>query len=558
MTTWRERLTGTLWVSALCLVLGSGPVFATERHALLIGNSAYEHSAPLRNPSNDARSLAAALEQADFTVTLLLDGTHQQMEEGLRAFGRSLPEDSIALLFFAGHGMRVGGDSYLMPVDAKAESAETLKYEAVPLEMALALLDQGGKGAGLKIVMLDSCRNNPFGRNWAGSRSSAMNTGMTAPAQTPQGTVLCFATDPRATAADGTGEHSPYTSSLLKHLFTPGLELDAALRRVGADVQKMTDGKQNPWRNSSLNGDFAFVESKEEQVWMAGGKYEFPGEMTGKSPGEQRNFGGIDTVWCPPGKSKFGKDVDMGNGVSTSGFVTVEKGFWIAKYEVTQKQWESLIDTDVGYLASREVDVEGEVNAVGDNVAMYMVNWNDAQSWIGRMNYFLYLPPTWEWSLPSEAQWEYACRGGAEADRYSRDLREFGLRNAPELDVIAWYSGNSSVGYSGPGEDTSSWEEKQYPGGVAGVRRVGQKQPNAWGIHDMLGNVYEWCRDFRNDPWEAQFLPPGEGPPHGRPIRGGGWHTDPGTCRADFSPATRENVRSHYIGFRPIIQQVSE
>lgn len=229
-----------------------------DRFALVIGNSAYEHSRPLDNPKNDALALSARLQAAGFEAPPLLDLTHRQMEEKLKEFGAKLKPTSTALLFFAGHGMQVGGVTYLMPVDASADDETSIKYEAVSLEQVLDVMDQNGAGAGLKIVILDSCRDNPFGRGWRGSRSNA-STGLAAPSATPQGTILAFATDPGNVAADGLGSNSPYTTSLLEHLFTPGVEVDAAFRRVGANVQKLTSKKQNPWRNSNFNGEFSFI-----------------------------------------------------------------------------------------------------------------------------------------------------------------------------------------------------------------------------------------------------------------------------------------------------------
>ncbi|MEM7600146.1 MAG: caspase family protein, partial [Verrucomicrobiota bacterium] len=502
----------------LLSLLGSVRAFASERHALVIGNNAYEYSATLQNPANDARKLAAALEQADFTVTLLLDGTHEEMEEGLRAFGRRLPQDSVALLFFAGHGMRVGAESYLMPVDARAEKASTLKYEAVSLEMALAIIDQEGEGAGLKIVILDSCRNNnPFGRNWSGSRSAAVNTGMTAPTQTPQGTYLCFATDPRKTAADGAGDNSPYTTALLRHLFTPGLDLDSALRRVGAEVQAATQNRQNPWRNSNFNGDFAFVGE------IGGGG---SAVFEGRQAGETRTIGGIEMVWCPPtGGEGFlmgSPDDEEGRSADeTRHVVHLTDGFWIAQTECTRETWRDVMDS----LPARSLSGDD----IQDNYPVESVSWEMAVAWTKEMDRLYPLPSGWRWTLPTEAQWEYACRAGASGS-YS------GTGNLHEM---GWFRENS-----GP------W-----------IQPVGTKGRNHWNLFDMHGNVSEWCLDY--------YTPYGEGPQtnpcgplHGseRVLRGGYWESFAPSCRSaartsfDWDPP---GVSGDWLGFRPVISKRS-
>ncbi len=203
--------------------------------------------------------MAARLKSAGFAVTLIQDAGHKRMETALKTFGRDLKPASTAVVFYAGHGVQVNGVSYLLPIDAEADDPAALKYEAVNLNMVLDVLDKDGAGAGLKIVILDCCRDDPFGRGWRGSRTAAGVKGMAAPTSTPRGTVLCFATDPGEVARDGQGTNSPYTNGLLAHLFTPGVEIDRALRRAGAAVQKVTNREQNPWRNSNFNGEFAFV-----------------------------------------------------------------------------------------------------------------------------------------------------------------------------------------------------------------------------------------------------------------------------------------------------------
>jgi formylglycine-generating enzyme required for sulfatase activity len=191
-----------------------------------------------------------------------------------------------------------------------------------------------------------------------------------------------------------------------------------------------------------------------------------------------------------------------------------------------------------------------------DGVPMYFVTWREAMEFCARLNERArtegWLPAGYAFTLPTEAQWEYACRAGSTEATYNGPLTRRGENHAPELDAIAWYAGNSSVGYRGRGWDTADWPEKQYPGGLAGVRTVAQKQPNAWGLHDMLGNVYEWCRDHPTPALPAKPVQDPVGAADGidRVVRGGSWHSPPDFCRAAHRAWSNPDERSQFIGFR--------
>jgi len=237
-------------------------------------------------------------------------------------------------------------------------------------------------------------------------------------------------------------------------------------------------------------------------------------------------------------------------------WVKLMRGFWVGKTECTQGQWESVMDSDVGGLKRTVADEEpfGEVTATGLDVAMYFTSWDDAQEWIKEMNGRHPLPTGWKWSLPTEAEWEYACRAGTKTALSNGPLTIIGNLHGPELDAIAWYGGNSSEGYKGSGYDTSEWDGKQYPGGIAGVREVGLKQGNPWGLHDMHGNVFEWCGDWYGDYEAGTSTDPNEvrsGVLRG--FRGGSWGTDAADCRSASRVRHAPGFRSHDIGFRPAL-----
>lgn len=239
------------------LVLLPAPAGLAARKALVVGIGDYEHSRKLENPGNDAEAMASRLELSGFVVTKLLDPGLAEFQKSLRQFSLSLSPKDAALFFFAGHGMQVRNVSYLIPKDAELDDPDYVDQSAISLEKVLMELDRDGAGARKKFVILDCCRDNPFGRNWRGGRSGS--AGLAAMTLTSDGTVLCFATDPGRTAADGEADHSPYTKALLQHLFVPGQEFQAGLMDVGNEVKLITSENQRPWRNSNLNDPFYMI-----------------------------------------------------------------------------------------------------------------------------------------------------------------------------------------------------------------------------------------------------------------------------------------------------------
>jgi hypothetical protein len=222
---------------------------AKERIALVIGNSGYE-SAPLRNPVNDARSMAAVLRRFGFQVSKLENATQQEMDEAITTFGQSLRRGAVGLFYFSGHGMQVNGENYLIPVDANITTESAVRYKAVNAGLILAQMEDADNP--MNVLILDACRNNPFERSF---RSSS--TGL-AQMDAPSGTFISYATAPGSVASDGTGSNGLFTEQLVKHLRTPGLKIEEVFKKVRADVQVKSSDQQTPWESSSLVGEFYF------------------------------------------------------------------------------------------------------------------------------------------------------------------------------------------------------------------------------------------------------------------------------------------------------------
>lgn len=246
-----------LFLALLTISCLSTLAHAERRTALVIGNSAYK-TAPLKNPTNDAQDMASALREMGFDVTLKVNVNHRDMEEAVRAFGTKLKQGGLGLFYYAGHGVQVAGENYLIPLDTKVDAEADVKFGALNAGMVLARMEDAGNG--LNIVILDACRTNPFARSFRTAEQGLARM------DAPKGSLIAYATAPGRVAADsgGSGRNGVYTGFLLQHMRTPGLKVEEALKRVRADVVRTTADKQVPWESSSLIGDFMFLPTQSE------------------------------------------------------------------------------------------------------------------------------------------------------------------------------------------------------------------------------------------------------------------------------------------------------
>jgi formylglycine-generating enzyme required for sulfatase activity len=246
--------------------------------------------------------------------------------------------------------------------------------------------------------------------------------------------------------------------------------------------------------------------------------------------------------WIPAGEFVMGSPEEEAGRFFDEGPqhpVRISRGFWLFDTPCTQALWEAVMGRNPSEFRSLTRPVEH-------------VSWEDCQAFVKRLNGLL---EGLNLSLPSEAQWEYACRAGTTKATYAGDLKILGLNDAPLLDGIAWYGGNCGVRYElAEGYDMSSWPQKQYDSKTGGSRPVGGKAPNAWGLYDMLGNVWEWCQDG----WDAKFyakslrddpITPAEAFAD-RVIRGGSWYAYAKDVRAASRNWKEPDGRDRRIGFR--------
>jgi formylglycine-generating enzyme required for sulfatase activity len=527
------------------------PAQSEQRSALVIGNGTYE-TAPLKNPPSDAQAVARVLRELGFEVMEKENLDQKAMKKEIQALGQKLLKGGIGLFYYAGHGMQVNGKNYLIPVGAQIEHEKQVEYEAVDVGAVLAEMDNARNR--LNIVILDACRDNPFARSF---RSSAQGL---ASMNAPSGTLVAYATAPGSVASDGAGENGIYTGELIKAMTVQGLKVEDVFKQVRSAVRETTQGRQVPWESSSLEGDFYFkapapiataavVPERTTGITSSTAPERTAGVPTAQSSltgNAARSFKiwkepvtGMEFVWIPGGcflmgspQTETGREADEG-----PVHEVCLDGFWMGKTEVTNGQYR-VFDK---HHNSR--DFQGS-SLNGDNQPAAYVSWEDADSyaqWLttqsGGQNKF---------RLPTEAEWEYACRAGSETSRYWGD------------------EPNQACQFEDVGDLTVKklwgWDEVHgCDDGYVATAGVGSFQHNAFGLNDMLGNVWEWCLDVysvdayvnheHNNPSYSNQSVGSD-----RVIRGGNWNAPPNSVRCARRGSGLPKAMNDDLGFRLVRQ----
>ena len=246
----------TVVLSIFLLMLSTLCCRADKRIALVIGNSNYQSVSPLANPRNDAALIAETLRKVGFTLVggrAQLDLDKPAFDRAVQTFGNELMGADVALFHYAGHGIQIRNVNYLVPTSANPVKESDVDFQMVDVNLVLRQME--GSGTKLNLVILDACRNNPFGgRGLRGAESGL------AQLRAPEGTLLSYATQPGNVALDGTGSNSPYTSALALAIQRPGLDIFQTFNQVGLQVKRATGGSQQPWVSSSpIDGSFYFA-----------------------------------------------------------------------------------------------------------------------------------------------------------------------------------------------------------------------------------------------------------------------------------------------------------
>jgi formylglycine-generating enzyme required for sulfatase activity len=536
------------------LKLSSGDktsVKSEQRAALVIGNGAYE-SSPLRNPPNDAQAMAGVLRQLGFDVTEMENLDQKAIKKEIQAFGQKLLKGGVGLFYYAGHGMQVNGRNYLIPVGAQIEHEKQVEYEAVDVGSVLAEMDHARNR--LNIVILDACRDNPFARSF---RSGAQGL---ASMNAPTGTLVAYATAPGSVANDGTGENGIYTGELIKAMTVEGLRVEDVFKHVRSAVRETTQGRQVPWESSSLEGDFYFrapapvttpAVAPERTTSVAPAVA--PDRTAAVAPVQPsrtesttRSFKiwkepvtGMEFVWIPEGCFLMGSPQTEAGREADEGPVheVCLDGFWMGKTEVTNGQYRTF------HKHHNSRNFQGS-SLNGDNQPAVYLAWEDAEGyaqWLttqsGGQNKF---------RLPTEAEWEYACRAGSDSSRYWGD----DPNKASEFEDV----GDRSVKKLWGWEDVHACDD-----GYGATAGVGSFLPNAFGLHDMLGNVWELCLDVYSV--DAYVNHDHKNPVYSnhsggsdRVIRGGNWNAPPHSVRCARRGSGLPKAMNDDLGFRLVRQ----
>ncbi len=486
-----------LWLCfAVAFALLTRPALSQQtaaRVALIIGNANYpDASTPLSTTIRDARTLADEFRRSEFDVDLKENVGREDMQRAIDAFTGKIRPGMAALFYFSGYGIQVARQTYLIPVNAQVWTEAEVRRDGISLDALLA--DMNRKGAKVKIVIIDAGRRNPFERRF---RASAAGL---AALDAPDGTLAMYSAAPGKVINEGTGTNSLFVSELVKELRVPNLTAEQVFNRARVGVSRASNNEQVPWVASSLVDEFSFGPARSVTSAPTPAPAPSPAPtpvrpqaaapptpsvpreresaMGSKNPGDAfrdcKECG--EVVVVPAGSFEMGSTTEYENPVHR---VTIAKPFAIGRHEVTFDEWDSCVSE--GGCKHRPDDR----NWGRGNRPVINVSWLDAKefvTWLSQKTGQTY-------RLPTEAEWEYAAKGGTKTPYWwGRDL---GAAQA-----------NCRECKTGTSQQSSE---------------VGSYKENPFSLHDTAGNVAEWVEDCWNDSYR------------GAPQNGSAWLK--GDCR---------------------------
>jgi formylglycine-generating enzyme required for sulfatase activity len=604
----------------LVLLCALAPAHAEKRVALVIGNGAYFHADKLSNPVNDARGMRDALAALGFDVTYGEDLDLKTLRARIGQFAGRVDSADVALVYFAGHGATFGDVPFVVPVDAEFKSLDEVPYQLVAVE---TLIGELRRAKGVRIAILDACRDNGAEQELKRSRGSAVSRGL-APMKNPSGLIVAYATQHGATAADSAGSrNSPFTAALLHNIATPGLDVKEMFFKVGSDVETATGGRQQPEISISMYARYALVPGAggaaptgAERAWgfvqnstdvavlddyirqfgdvpiygrLARVQREKAAKGAGREP-EPANTQ-LAAIETPPSggpltvaqeralkpKQSFSECADCPEMVAVpAGFfmmgspkgdrfsdsdespqheVTIGKALAVARLHVTVDQFGAFVRATRHEASSKCIVFEDgrwtqRANrswrdpgfAQEGSHPVVCVSADDARAyadWLAKSTGKPY-------RLLSEAEWEYAARARVLSGDYPR----------------FWFGEDeNALCQNGNGADLKAQESAAlFKGraivacndGYANTSPAGHYKPNAFSLHDMAGNAWQWTADC----WHGSYNgAPADGSAwttacmyDSHVVRGGSWDDEPRKLRA----AARAYYPNSYsrIGFR--------
>ncbi|MEL7464388.1 MAG: SUMF1/EgtB/PvdO family nonheme iron enzyme [Pseudomonadota bacterium] len=502
----------------IALLVLASPAAASDRLALVIGNADYRVG-PLANPGSDARLISDALRETGFEVALLLNADRRSLLGGVRDFAaklEALGPDTVAVFYYAGHGVQVSGRNFLIPIGARIESEADLDFEGLDAQWVLSRI--GETGVNLSLFILDACRNNPFP---AASRSGARGL---ARMDAPRGSLLSYSTAPGDVALDGDGANSPYSAALATAIRTPGLKVEDVFKATRRSVVEKTGGRQTPWESSSLIGDFFFRPGTAAPQPALAQPAIRPGEIFRDCPD------------CPEMAALGGGPATIGSASGSNGHdpheapktrVTLAP-YALMRTEVTRGDYARFL-SETGHQAASGCwwiygvwlfDKARNWRETGydqsDDHPVACIRWSDAVAYAEWMS----ARTGHRYRLPTEAEWEAAA---APPPWGADGAAACGYGNLHDETANATWSSGAAISLM-PCDD-----------GAAGTARAGSYRPTANGLFDMFGNLGEWTADC----WSASHA--------GRPASGAA-RLD-GDC--DIRVSKGGSFLSPAHGFRP-------
>jgi formylglycine-generating enzyme required for sulfatase activity len=662
----RHRSPWAAFSRALCLgaalmsfATGSGtlaqdrtakPKSSETRVALVIGNSDYR-SAPLDNPANDASDLAAALEKQGFNVLVRENVGERGLKEAVDVFAKHLQKGGIGLFFFAGHGIQLKDQNFLLPVDVGFDNEADISFKSISAEYVLSRMAEAGNR--INIVILDACRNNPLAQT---RKTISKGLGVMSVGRAEKGTFIAYATSPGSTAADGTGRNGLYTKHLLRSLETQDSDIDRVFGRVRTGVVQDTNGEQVPWTSSSVIGSFYFNMTEDIAALqrpaapsLATNEVAAEAPPIPFDPAQERAFwerikdsrnaadyiaylekfagakraayarwmvqklgGTVPTALAaapaaarpaasptqlslatpaavlpaaaPPASAAMPNGavpspgtaiqdcsdcpelvaVPAGEYVMGSGpkekmreldeepahRVRVTSALAVGKFEITKTQYAAFVkdtgrESKPGCHSTRGGFFHKNPKATWQNPGfeqkgdepVVCVAWSDAQAYVAWLSKKTMKP----YRLLNESEWEYAARAGSTGRRYWAEADDAATcRYASVAD--------SSYKAVSPGAPLFPCSD-----GFAHTSPVGRFPANSYGLHDMLGNVWEWVEDCWNEGYTGApelAVPRVSGSCNERVFRGGAWNSTPATLRSAYRDRESKDERHDNLGFR--------
>ena len=513
---------GLLWAQDRSV--GRPVVASAERRlALVIGMSEYQHVNRLKNPPNDADDMKATLENLGFTVTLIKNKTKAQTDVAVNAFINSLRLNDVVLFYFSGHGIGYQDDNYLLPTDARVECLEQIATYTLSAKRLMA--DFQGKRVNNSFMFLDACRSlDNLEVCQADQKTATKPQGFVIPQNQPRGSIVVYATQAGRTADDNTqARNGLFTQELLKYLSTPDLTLGDILTNTAEAVlaESLKKGRaQEPTVYGLLGLKFKFLTYANRPDPSEAKKSPTPAPTTVTPPSNSKflDLPFAEMVYVEGGTFEMGSNNGSGDEKPVHS-VTVSS-FLMGKYEVTQAQWRSVMGSDPPELYNKNCD----------DCPVDRVSWKDIQEFLQKLN----ARTGGKYRLPTEAEWEYAARGG----KNWRDGYTYSGGN--DLKTMGWFGEN--------------YQESKH-GAEGTTHPVGKKLANQLGIHDLSGNVWEWCNDWYGTyPSTSQTNPTGPATGTYRVLRGGSWFLTPSGARVAFRNDGTPGARNGSFGFRLVSQ----